>query len=78
MDRQDAVGVPTRFDPKRLRMALARRGLTVRTLAAAASVSPATVVAALHGRPLSLRSIVAISRGLAAAEEIPFQELLAG
>lgn len=65
-----------RFHPIRLREALARRALTVRSLATLAGISPGTVQAALRGDELALRSVSAISLALEKAVELPHPDLL--
>ncbi len=65
-----------KLDSGRLRSAMDRRGLTIRTLAVTASVSPATVMTALQGRSVSLRSLAAIARGLDSVAELPHLDLL--
>jgi len=42
------------------------RGLTIGELAQRARLSPATVSAAVHGKPLNVRSAVLLARALAA------------
>ena len=52
------------FDPEFLH-AVRVRGLTVGELAQRARLSSATVSAALHGRPLNVRSAVLLARAVA-------------
>jgi plasmid maintenance system antidote protein VapI len=46
------------------------RGLTIGELATRAELSPATASAAVHGRPLNIRSAVQLARALAASPVI--------
>ncbi len=52
------------FDPEFLH-AIHLRGLTIGELAQRARLSPATVSAAIHGRPLNVRSAIRLARTLA-------------
>ncbi|HYA44573.1 MAG TPA: helix-turn-helix transcriptional regulator [Acidimicrobiales bacterium] len=58
------------FDPAVLH-AIRVRGLTVGELARHARLSPATVSAAIHGKPLNVRSAVLLARALAGHPVIP-------
>jgi hypothetical protein len=57
------------FDPKVLH-AIRVRGLTIGELARHSRLSQATVSAAIHGRPLNVRSAVLLARTLAACPVI--------
>jgi lambda repressor-like predicted transcriptional regulator len=52
------------FDPKVLH-AIRVRGLTIGELARQSHLSQATVSAAIHGKPLNVRSAVLLARALA-------------
>lgn len=60
-------------DAERLRYELARRGLEAIDLARKARISPATVSAALAGRPVSMTSLTLIARVL---ESTPVNEVI--
>jgi transcriptional regulator with XRE-family HTH domain len=52
-------------DSERLRQEISRRGWSSLDLARAARISPATVSAALHGRPIAASSLGLIAKALA-------------
>ena len=56
--------------PGRLRQEIARRGWSPTDLARAARLSPATVSAALSGRPIAASSLSLIARALAQAPPV--------
>ncbi len=63
----------------RLRLELALRGWHASDLASAAAVSPPTITSALHGRPVSSRTLAKIATALTRAPVITgAQELLVG
>lgn len=57
-------------DPARLRQEIARRGWSPIDLARAARLSPATVSAAMSGRPIAASSLRLIAKALAAAPTV--------
>ena len=66
------------FDHEVLR-AVRVRGLTIGELAQRARLSPATVSAAVHGKPVNVRSAVLLARTLAACPVIKeLEEWVAG
>jgi transcriptional regulator with XRE-family HTH domain len=68
-----------RIKADRLRLELARRGWHASDLAFAAAVSPPTITSALHGRPVSSRTIAKIATALTRAPIIAgVEDLLLG
>jgi len=65
--------VSVTVDAQRLRQEIARRGWSAVDLARAARLSPATVSAALSGRPIAATSLNLMARALA---EAPANELI--
>ena len=63
---------------KRLRLELVHRGWTAAALAHEAQLSPATISAALGGRPITVTSVRLIAQALARAPAVDGIELLLG
>jgi transcriptional regulator with XRE-family HTH domain len=66
---------PITLDAGELRRQLARRGIGQRELAQVAGVAPSVVSGALHGRPLSPRTVGRGARALAGIELVPLDGL---
>jgi predicted transcriptional regulator len=60
-----------RIDGQTLQRQLIVRGMCASDLAKLAHISPPTVSQAIHGRPVSARTVAAIVRALAKTEPIP-------
>jgi transcriptional regulator with XRE-family HTH domain len=60
----EAVGMSVLVHPGRLRYEMARRGWAASDLARESRLGPATISAALRGRPIAAKSLALIARAL--------------
>ena len=74
----EATGMSVSVHPERLRQEIARRGWSPVDLARAARLSPATISAALGGRPIAASSLSLIAKALAETPTVEVIDRLLG